>query len=358
MMKHLSFVTAIAMAGCLAPVDQSTTPSLLATPAWSALLIGDSVRLTAPISTPRWTSDNPNVATVSADGLVRAQTLGRATIIASRSERGDTAVATIVVAPPVFVGAGDIGVCGGTLDDEATAEMLDTTAGVVFTAGDNAYVDGTEEEFDDCYESTWGRHKHRTRPTPGNHDYNTPGATAYYSYFGSVAGDSGVGYYSFDFAGWHIISLNSNVAMSAGGAEEQWLRNDLASSSALCTLAYWHHPRFSSGLHGSDPVSEPLWQALYDGHADVIIVGHDHTYERFAPQTPGGAPDPTSGIREFVAGTGGAGLYPFPTIAPNSEFRNNITHGVLKLTLAQDGYAWEFISTQGASVDAGTASCR
>lgn len=258
---------------------------------------------------------------------------------------------------PVLVGAGDIAVCGANNDDEATARLLDSIPGVVFTAGDNAYVDGTAQEFAQCYEPTWGRHKSRTRPAPGNHDYNTPGATGYFSYYGALAGDAGVGYYSYDFAGWHIISLNSNVPMTAGAAQEQWLRADLSLHPAPCSLAYWHHPRFSSGLHGGTNESEPLWQALYDADADVVIQGHDHTYERFAPQTPAGVLDATRGIRAFVAGTGGAGLYPFPVIAANSEFRQNTTHGVLKLTLAPNSYDWEFISTAGTVVDAGTGTC-
>ena len=257
----------------------------------------------------------------------------------------------------VLVGAGDIAGCWYD-DDEATAKLLDSIPAVVFTAGDNAYESGTPNQYRDCYAPTWGRHKARTRPSPGNHEYETAGATGYYHYFGALAGDSGVGYYSYDLAGWHIIALNSNVAMTAGSAEETWLRADLAAHPARCTLAYWHHPRFSSGEHGSSTAPEPLWQALYDANADVVINGHDHTYERFAPQNPSGALDSTRGIREFVVGMGGAGFYDFPQIRDNSEVRNNTTHGVIKVTLRPNGYDWDFVPVAGGAFrDSGSGRC-
>ncbi len=260
--------------------------------------------------------------------------------------------------PPVLVGAGDIASCSYD-DDEATAKLLDSIPGVVFTAGDDAYPFGTPGQFARCYAPTWGRHKARTRPSPGNHDYDTPGGAGYYDYFGAVAGPPGQGYYSYDVAGWHIISLNSNISMRAGSAEEQWLRADLAAHPVRCTLAYWHHPRFSSGTtHGSFPATRPLWQALYDAHADVVVTGHEHQYERFAPQTPAGARDTARGIREFVVGTGGAHLYPFGPPMANSEVRDNTTHGVIKLTLRADGYDWEFVPVAGGSFrDAGSGRC-
>ncbi|MGH7671419.1 MAG: metallophosphoesterase family protein [Gemmatimonadales bacterium] len=260
-------------------------------------------------------------------------------------------------APAVLVGAGDIASCGHD-HDEATARLLDSIPGVVFTAGDNAYPNGRVGDFTRCYAPTWGRHKHRTRPAPGNHDYRTADGAPYYSYFGPAAGDSGVGYYSYDLGGWHIISLNSNVPMAAGSAQERWLRADLAAHPATCTLAYWHHPRFSSAEHGSSTHPQPLWQALYDANADVVIAGHDHTYERFAPQTPAGTLDSTRGIRQFVVGTGGAGLYPFPNPAPNSEAKNNMTHGVIKLTLHPAAYDWEFVPVTGGTFhDTGSGTC-
>ena len=265
---------------------------------------------------------------------------------------------------PVFVGAGDIATCSGN-KDEATAQLLDNITGTVFTLGDNVYPNGTLAEFNDCYEPTWGRHKNRTHPSPGNHDYNTIGAAGYYTYFGSSASPLDTdctsdckGYYSYDMGAWHIIVLNSEIDHTAGSAQEQWLRADLAASNSVCTLAYWHKPRFSSGRHGNTSHVQPFWHALYDYGADVVLNGHDHSYERFALQNPGGQADPTQGIREFVVGTGGAGLYPFPSIQPNSEVRNNIAHGVLKLTLHPTSYDWEFIPIAGQTfTDSGSSNC-
>jgi hypothetical protein len=257
---------------------------------------------------------------------------------------------------PVFVGAGDISNCSRT-QDEATAKLLDNISGTVFTVGDNAYPDGTASQFSNCYGPTWGRHKNRTRPSPGNHDYHTSGASGYYNYFGSAAGDPNKGYYSYNLGAWHIISLNSEISMGAGSAQEQWLKADLAANSSVCTLAYWHKPRFSSGQHGNIAGSQALWQALYDDRADVILNGHDHTYERFAPQNPNAQADP-NGIREFVVGTGGASLYSFPSIQPNSQVRNNTTWGVLKLTLHATSYDWQFVPIAGQTfTDSGSANC-
>jgi len=257
---------------------------------------------------------------------------------------------------PVFVGAGDIANCSRD-QDEATAKLLDNISGTVFTLGDNVYPDGTAAQFSDCYAPTWGRHKSRTRPVPGNHDYHTSGASGYYNYFGAAAGASGKGYYSYNLGAWHIIALNSEISQGAGSAQEQWLRSDLAANQSVCTLAYWHKPRFSSGQHGNNSASQALWQALYDYKADVILNGHDHTYERFAPQNPNQQAD-SNGIREFVVGTGGAGLYPFPTIQPNSQVRNNTTYGVLKLTLHSTSYDWQFVPIAGQNfTDSGSSNC-
>ena len=257
----------------------------------------------------------------------------------------------------VFVGAGDIAGCSSS-DDEATAQLLDAIAGTVFTVGDNAYPDGTAADFAGCYDPTWGRLKTRTRPSPGNHDYHASGAPGYFDYFGTNAGPSGRGYYSYDLGAWHLISLNSNVSMSAGSTQEQWLRADLAANPKKCVLAYWHHPRFSSGSHGSSTAPQPLWQALYDFNADVVISAHDHNYQRFAPQTPTGAADPLRGIREFVVGTGGGSHYSFSTPIANTEAYNTDTYGVLKLTLYADSYTWEFIPVAGKTyTDSGVGSC-
>jgi hypothetical protein len=258
---------------------------------------------------------------------------------------------------PVLVGAGDISNSGS--GDTATANLLDGIQGTVFTAGDNVYDSGTATEFNTYYEPTWGRHKARTKPAPGNHDYNTSGATGYYNYFGASAGPSGRGYYSYDLGNWHVVSLNSEVSMSVGSAQEQWLRADLAASSKPCTVAYWHKPLFTSGAnHAPETATRPLYQALYDFNADVVVTGHNHQYERFAPQNPTGGLDNTRGIREFVAGMGGASHYSFGTIQPNSQARNSDTYGVLKLTLHANSYDWQFVPEAGKTyTDSGTTSC-
>ena len=342
--------------------------SVTVTPASGTVSAGSSLQLTAtpkdangnPLvgRTVTWQSSNTAAATVNGSGLVSGVAAGSATITAT--SEGQSGTSAITVTPPsasvVLVGAGDIADC---TTGEPTAKLLDNIAGTVFTAGDNAYTNGTDAEFATCYDPSWGRHKARTRPAPGNHDYGTSGATGYYNYFGALAGPAGLGYYSYDLGAWHVISLNSNVSMSAGSSQEVWLRADLAASTKTCTIAYWHHPRFSSGAsHGSSTMSAGAFQALYDAGADIVIVGHDHEYERFAPQTPSAAPDPVRGIREFVVGTGGAGLYSFATPLPNSEVRDNTSHGVLKLTLSDGSYMWQFIPVAGNSfTDSGSGTC-
>ena len=333
-------------------------------PRWIALQPGDSTRFTATVLGPArdtvaapaitWSSSAPAIAEVNANGMVRAGVVGVATVTASF--QGGLADAGVAVTPAVLVGAGDIGSCDHT-NDEDTGRLLDSISGVVFTAGDNAYPDGTVNDFTRCYEPAWGRHKSRTRPTLGNHDFRTGRGAPYYSYFGAIAGDSGLGYYSYDVAGWHVIALNSNIAVDAGSPQNAWLLADLVAHPATCTLAYWHHPRFSSGEHGNTSDVEPAWQALYDANTDVVISGHDHTYERFAPQTPTGALDTTRGIREFVVGTGGSDFYAFTNIRANSLVRINTVYGVLKLTLHPASYQWAFIGTDRVVHDSGTGSC-
>ena len=256
----------------------------------------------------------------------------------------------------VLVGAGDI--ADGGSGAEATARLIDHISGTVFTAGDNAYPDGTDADYGQHYEPSWGRHRGRTRPCPGNHEYHDSGAAGYYRYFGSSAGPAGQGYYSFDLGDWHVISLNSNIDMSAGSPQERWLRADLAASSKECTIAYWHHPRFSSGSHGSSTESQPLWQALQEAGAEIVVVGHDHNYQRFAPQTATGQADPARGIRQFVVGTGGAGHYQFRTPIANTEAYNVDTYGVLKLTLGRGTYSWQFVPVAGSTyTDSGSGTC-
>lgn len=262
---------------------------------------------------------------------------------------------------PVIIAAGDIADCNSS-GDEATAALLASLPGTIVTLGDNAYESGTATDFANCYDPSWGARKSDTRPSPGNHEYNTPGAAGYYGYFGAAAGNPTQGWYSYDVGAWHVISLNSNCpaigGCGAGSPQETWLRNDLASHGNACTLAYWHYPRFSSGLHGDVASMQPIWQALYDYGADVVLNGHDHTYERFAPQTPGGAADATFGIREFVVGTGGRSHYIFNAPKPNSEARNNDTYGVLALTLHDNSYDWQFVPEAGKSFsDTGASAC-
>lgn len=258
----------------------------------------------------------------------------------------------------VLVGAGDIASCESD-GDEATALLLDGIPGTVFTTGDNAYQSGTFDEFINCYDPSWGRFKDRTFPSAGNHDYGTVAAAGYFRYFGPVAGNPEEGYYSYQLGDWHIIVLNSNLSVATGSRQEQWLRADLAAHPSICTVAYWHHPLFSSGsLHGGNSDMRPLWQALYEFGADVVINGHEHNYERFEPQSPDGVPDPVRGIRQFVVGTGGMSHYSFGAPVPNSVVRNTGTDGVLKLTLHANSYSWEFIPEAGGTfTDSGTAAC-
>jgi hypothetical protein len=223
----------------------------------------------------------------------------------------------------VVVGAGDIASCDGT--SEATARLLDSIGGTVLTLGDHAYPRGAQAEFRACYDPTWGRHKARTRPTPGNHEYEVPGAAAYFEYFGANAGPAGRGYYSFDVGTWHVVSLNSNADIAA---QETWLQNDLEASRRRCTLAYWHHPLYSSGPHGENLAVRDLWRVLFRSNAEVVLSAHDHLYERFAPQDHHGDFDPVRGLRQFVVGTGGAQPHAPQNTMPNSEVRI-ATFGVL-----------------------------
>ncbi len=262
---------------------------------------------------------------------------------------------------PILIGAGDIADCTVD-DDEATARLLDDLPGTVFTAGDNAYDAGTADEFAACFDPTWGRHLARIRPAPGNHDWATGRLDGYLGTFGQAAtGPGGTSWYAYDLGTWHIVVLDSECERVGGcgtdSAQGTWLAADLAASSARCTLAIWHIPRFSSGMHGDDERLGPFWETLYAAGADVIVNGHDHDYERFAPQDPDGAEDRTAGIREFIVGTGGRALRPFERVAPNSELRASLAHGLLEFTLRDGGYDWRFIPATGDFSDRGSARC-
>jgi hypothetical protein len=255
-------------------------------------------------------------------------------------------------APEIFAGAGDIAWCNNG-NAAGVARLLDTVGGTLFTLGDNVYMSGTAREFRDCYEPTWGRHKGRTRPTPGNHDYGTPGAAPYFEYFGTNAGTYGVGYYSFTMVrgAWHIISLNSEIATGLNSPQGVWLQAELRASTSRCILAYWHKPLFSSGPNGNQPHMRDFWKLLYDHGADVILTGHDHLYERFGPQDADGRPDVRSGIRQFIVGTGGVPLYDFRPVTQPNSVRQIKQHGILKMTLASDSYQWEFLPVPSTALD-------
>jgi hypothetical protein len=262
----------------------------------------------------------------------------------------------------VLVGAGDIADCT-TSTDEATAKLLDAIDGTVFAAGDNAYPNGSAANYTNCYQPTWGRHKARTKPALGNHEYDTTNAAGYFGYFGSVAGQPGEGWYSFDVSGWHVVVLNSNCSDAGGcgtsSAQTTWLRNDLAASSATCTAAIFHHPRFTSKRSTPDGAYAAIWTALYNAGADVVINGHYHAYERFGPQNAAGQGDASFGLREFVVGTGGTDLVTFGSSRmANSQVTNDNTHGVLKLTLHSSSYDFEFVPVAGKSfTDSGVGTC-
>lgn len=257
----------------------------------------------------------------------------------------------VSAASVVLVGAGDISRCNNN-NDEATAKLLDAIPGTVFTTGDNVYDSGTSTEFTNCYKPTWGRHKSRTKPVPGNHEYRTSGASGYYTYFGSAK------YYAHNAGDWRVYALNSEIDTSSTSAQVQWLKNDLAANPRKCVLAYWHRPRWSSGSsHGSDSKVQPLWQVLYNAKAELVINGHEHNYERFAEMNASGQAT-SGGLREIVAGTGGASNTGFGTILSASRVRNGSTYGVLRLTLRSDGYDWKFIPVAGKTfTDSGSTSC-
>ena len=357
---------------CLAPLPDASsgpTSALFAiVPQIAELQIGDTFQFhlrlkldasqapAAVVDKPLWQVSDTTIAQIdTTTGRVVGKRTGSATVSASAAGAGATA--QLVVSPAILVGAGDIASCTSS-GDEATAALLDAVSGTVFTAGDNAYDSGTYDQYSNCYDPSWGRHRARTRPSPGNHEYLTPGASGYFQYFGPSAGDPSKGYYSYDLGSWHVVVINSNADARPGSAQEQWLRADLAAHPARCTLAYWHYPRFSSGFQGSHPAMQPIWQALYDAGAEVVISGHDHDYERFAPQTPSGSLDSVRGIRQFVVGTGGKSLLAFNNSAPNSEVRDNSTFGVLLLKLYDDRYEWEFVPVQvGGFTDAGAHTC-
>lgn len=246
-------------------------------------------------------------------------------------------------------------------EDEKVADVVETIdPDALALLGDIQYENGTLSAFNAVFDVNWSRFSNIWKPVPGNHEYYTSNASGYYSYFGSDAGDPTKGYYSYELGDWKVFALNSNcldVPCSAGSVQEQWLRAELAASSNKCILAYWHHPLFSSGIHGNDTAAKPFWEALEEYNADVILVGHDHDYERFSKQTAEGVAS-SGGIREFVVGTGGKNNRGFSSISGNTEAYNDSTDGALKLTLKPTSYDWEFVPEAGGTyTDSGSQSC-
>ncbi len=247
--------------------------------------------------------------------------------------------------------------------------LVDRPLAAVLPLGDLQYADGRLDEFQRSYDPTWGRLNAISRPVPGNHEYHTPGARGYFQYVGDlrqrfpeITGQPEQGYYDYKLGEWHLIALNSNCE-EVGGCDAEspqgrWLKQVLSDHASQCTIAYWHHPRFSSGPHGNNANLDDFWRMLYAAGTEVVLNGHDHVYERFAPQTPDGKEEGDRGIRQFVVGTGGKDLYPFQQIKPNSEVRQSDAYGVLELTLRPDGYDWQFRAIASQSFqDAGQGKC-
>jgi uncharacterized protein YjdB len=342
--------------------------SVTVSPATAAINVGATQQLTANPKdaggntltgrTVTWASDNTAAATVSSSGLVSGVAAGSANVTATCEGKSGTSAVTVSASTGTvtLVGAGDIA-CGGCAQDQ-TATLILNIPGTVFTAGDNAYEDGSLSQFMQYYDPSWGQFKSRTRPSPGNHEYHTTNAPDYFSYFGTLAGPLGLGYYSYDIGGWHIISLDSEISMGAGSAQETWLKADLAASSSQCTIAYWHRPRYNSGdIHGDASDVQPLWQDLAAAGAEIVICGHEHVYERYEPLDVNGNASAT-GIREFVVGTGGANLYSITTPSSHLQAWNTTSYGVLKLTLGPGTYSWQFIPAAGSTyTDSGSGVC-
>jgi 3',5'-cyclic AMP phosphodiesterase CpdA len=278
--------------------------------------------------------------------------------------------------PVTVLAAGDIAFCERSLLRQlkdrhhghsaepgapATAALLDRLSGAILVLGDLAYWRGTEAEFEGCYDLSWGRHKARSRPVPGNHEYRSPEAAPYYAYWGGRAGQPDKGYYSFDLGAWHLVALNSNLEGEAMAEQQAWLRRDLAASKARCILAYAHHPPFSSGKNRDQLHMAGLYRLLYEAGTSLFLAGHDHNYERFAPMDSEGRLDPKRGTRSFVVGTGGGQLKAYAISDPpraNSEVVDGSTWGVLEFTLHEDRYDWAFVPVEGATFeDSGSAEC-
>jgi hypothetical protein len=301
------------------------------------------------------------MSSIAAPSLIRFCLMGAAGLSFAACGGDSTPLEPSPLSAEVILVAGNIATCG-TTNDEATAAILDTLQGTIFTLGDNVFPNGSAAAYHDCYGPSWGRHNGRTWAALGNHEYSLADPTPFFDYFGNRAGPRGLGYYSQELGNWHIIVLNVNdmVGFEEGSAQDQWLQADLAANTKTCTLAIWHNPRFfSSNTIGwtSNAFIEELWNRLYAAGVDVVLNGHQHQYERFPPMTPTGSPDNASGIRQFNVGTGGESTEMPIAIAQHSEVISD-AFGVLKLTLDAGAYSWQFVPTvPGQFSDTGSGTC-
>lgn len=252
----------------------------------------------------------------------------------------------------VIAAAGDI--ANGGSGAKATSDIIvaDTSILNVLMLGDGAYPDGTTSDFNNKYDPTWGRFKAKTKPTPGNHEYHSSGAAPYYAYFGNVPQ-----YYSFNIGNWHFVSLNSEISRDTSSTQYKWLQQDLAANVGMkCTLAFWHNPRYTAGSHSDNSGTTPFWNALMAANAELVLAGHSHIYERFAPMNSSGVVDTVKGLRSFVVGTGGVSTYNDGSTIGKREYYS-LSLGVMKFTMSDTGYSWKFVNTSGATLDSGTGTC-
>jgi acid phosphatase type 7 len=252
------------------------------------------------------------------------------------------------------VAVGDIGECGSP-GVAQTARLIERIDGQLLLAGDLAYMEGSMQDFLRCFDPSYGQFRRRWRPAAGNHEYGTPGAAGYFQYFGDAASHGGRSYYSFRAGDWLVLMLNSNEPAGMGSAQFQFVSQELQTNRNLCAMAVWHHPLFTSGPNGPNVFMRDMWGLLYANGADVVVAGHDHLYERFGKQDVDGRSD-VRGIRQFIAGTGGARLYDFMRVSPNSQARIR-SHGVLRLTLNSANYEWAFLDGGGGVADSGSDGC-
>jgi alkaline phosphatase len=291
----------------------------------------------------------------TASGPDASPSLGPTSAVASAGTPG-------TAGDEVLIAVGDVGRCDATGDD-LTGALAASLPGTVAILGDTAYESGSAAELEQCFGGSWGVVEDRIRyAAMGNHDVKTDDGAPLKAYLGDAVSRDGRTWFSDDLGAWHVVVLDSNCGFlqAACGSESnqvRWLREDLAASGASCTIALWHHPRFSSGYHGNSGSVGAFWDALHDAGAELVLNGHEHDYERFEPQDPDGIADPSGGITEIVAGTGGGDLKPFERKAPNSLVRIADAYGVLELTLRTSGWSYRFLATDGRVLDQGDGTC-